>query len=446
LADKTMKIQHVSIKNLLGIQELEFDAGNWNAITGKNGQGKTSVLEAIKAAIKGGADATLLRKGAEKGEVVLILDDGTEIKKRVTAKTTTVDVTDPQGKKVTRPSDVIKELTDTLSVNPVEFLRASKKDRVKVLLESMPLPLDAAHLSKISGIPVEPPRADTNALAIIDMVRQQVYDDRTGTNRAIKEKDATINQLRLAMPEAPEGVTGSEDELQAQRDQHQKSYQAEMDRITAKLAGIQSANTTKKEQLRAEAQEKIDKIKADLLADINAIDTEARRIEGLATNQRQKANDTRIEALMPINQALAAIRANRDAAAKREQTQKVIKTMEDDLKDLQADATKQTEAIDAIDAYKEELLASMPIPGIEVRDGEIWRHGINFDRLNTAQQVEIAVNIAEMRVGDLRLVCLDGCELLDSDHLAELEQQTQDAGLQVFVTRVTDGEFSVETK
>ena len=71
-----MHIQHIKISNILGIRELEFKAGQFVEVTGRNGQGKTSLLEAIKAATQGGHDATLLRKGAEKGEVVLVLDSG----------------------------------------------------------------------------------------------------------------------------------------------------------------------------------------------------------------------------------------------------------------------------------------------------------------------------------------------------------------------------------
>jgi DNA repair exonuclease SbcCD ATPase subunit len=71
-----MHISKVKITNILGIDELEFQPGQFNAFTGGNGSGKTSALEAIKAALKGGHDATLLRNGADKGEVVLVLDDG----------------------------------------------------------------------------------------------------------------------------------------------------------------------------------------------------------------------------------------------------------------------------------------------------------------------------------------------------------------------------------
>ncbi|CAH1654942.1 Exonuclease SbcC [Hyphomicrobiales bacterium] len=60
-----MKIHHIRISNILGVDQLEFEAGQFNEISGQNGTGKTSVLEAIKSVTQTGHDATLLRKGAE---------------------------------------------------------------------------------------------------------------------------------------------------------------------------------------------------------------------------------------------------------------------------------------------------------------------------------------------------------------------------------------------
>jgi len=439
-----MQISHLKISNILGITDLELSPEGFNTITGKNGQGKTSVLEAIKAATGSGHDATLLRKGAEKGEIVLVLDNGMEITRKVTAARSTTDVKDG-GKKVASPTNAIKALTDTLSVNPVEFLRASAKDRVKVLLESMPIELDLEHLSKISSVKVSG-STGLHPLALIDYVRKQVYDDRTGTNRAVSEKDATINQLELAMPEAPGGVDGNEEELRAKLEEASVTRQSEEERISTKLSGFQKESSEKTEKMRSDAQTKIDEIKAQLELDLQAERDRIADIESKANKQRQINNDKFTTAAGPIREALAVIVANRSAAAKREQALVTIKQMQDDLEHLKADAARQTKALNDIDAYKSELLATMPIPGLTVQDGEVYRDGVAFDRLNTAQQVEIAFQIAKLRAGDLAVCCLDGLELLDSERLAELEAQAEASGMQVFITRVTDEEFSVGSK
>lgn len=440
-----MKIQHVRIENILGVQHLEFTPGaGMTAITGQNGQGKTSVLEAIKSTLQKGHDATLLRKGATEGEVVLVLDNGAQIRERVTEARTTRDVIDPTGKKIAKPADTLQSFTDALSVNPVEFLRAGKKDRVKVLLESMPLVADAARLTQITGIPVA--QTKEHALAVIDFVRKQVYDDRTGTNRAVKEKAGTINQLELNLPEAPGGVTGSEDELVDMVRQLDAKRTAELQRVSDKLAGIQTKHHEECNALRADAQAKIDAIKAELTQALEAKDASLRDIQGKAQAQRDRTTAAHAQAVAPVNEALAVIRANRANAARREQALKTIEQFNRELAELEQDSAKQTKALEELDAYKSELLSSLPIPGLEVVDGEVMRDGITFDRLNTAQQVRIAIEIAALRAGDLAVCCTDGLEALDTESFQELASQAEELGLQLFVTRVTDGEFSVQSE
>lgn len=437
-----MEINRIKISNILGIDELEFQAGKFNQISGKNGQGKTSVLEAIKAATQGGTDATLLRKGEEKGEVVLVLDDGTEIQKRLTQKGATLTVTNSDGSKEKRPTDVLKGITDMLSINPVDFLRAPKKDRVRVLLETMPIKVNTERLAEISGVPVTAD-PDTHGLAVIDLVRKQVYDDRTGTNRAVTEKEATINQIELAMPDAPAGVTGSEDEIRAQLDEATSTRDTELNRITTKLSGLQQESSDKIAKLRTDAQAQIDAINAQLAADVEAERASFANIADKAGKQRELTLTRYTEAATPLEQALAVIRENRNAVAKREQAVETVKKMREELQDLKDDAARQTKALADIDAYKIELLASLPIPGLEVIDGELFRDGVAFDRLNTGQQVDIAVEIAKLRAGELAICCVDGLELLSSEAFEEFKQRAIESGLQLFVTRVSDDEFNI---
>lgn len=439
-----MKISHVKITNILGIKDLELSPEGFTVISGANGQGKTSVLEAIKSVTQSGHDATLLRKGETKGEAVLVLDDGTELSKTVT-ESGSASAVRRDGKKIASPATTIKSLTDALSVNPVEFLRAPKKDRVKVLLESMPLELDADRLTKISGIPCKPVPG-LHALHVIEIVREQVYDDRTGTNRAIKEKDGTINQLRLAMPVAPGGVEGSEDELRAQIAAAMDLRAAEVKRIDDKLAGVKKISDDAIAAAREDTENKIAALREGLQKMIDAERTTLAETTAKATRVRVRADEVCTATVTPLDAAVKAIVADRDAQSKRKVTLETIEKMEVELADLKKDAEAQTKALDGIAAYKEQLLASLPIPGVEVKDGEVFRDGVAFDRLNTSQQVGIAFEIAKLRAGELKVVCLDGIELMDTKHFDELKAQAEASGLQVFVTKVSDENFNVTTE
>lgn len=424
-----MNIAHVKISNILGIEELEFDAGQFNTITARNGSGKTSVLEAIKAAFRGGHDATLLRAGADKGEVVLVLDNGDEIVRRVSAsKSDTVIRRD--GRQVARPAEIIKGLTDLLSVNPVEFLRAPAKERARVLLESMPMPADTARLYHITGQRFIGPEPD--ALVVIDRLQKQIYDQRTGVNRAAKEKEATVEQLRGSLPAAPAGVQSTDEEaLQKQLDDAGVALEAERKRVSDKLAAMRADHENRMEDLRRQMEE---------------AKTAFADIQDRASKQLQKAGDQHAAQTMPIREALAAIRANRDAAAKRQQQMVIIEDMDKQAAELRAESDKLTGALAALDAYRLELLSKLPIRGLEIRDGELYRAGVHFDRLNTAQQVQIAVEIAKLRAGNLKACCVDGLELLDSASWDAFREAAQAGGLQLFVTRVSDGDFAIQAE
>lgn len=439
-----MKISHVSIKNILGIAELELSPQGFTEISGPNGTGKTSILEAIKSVLSTGHDATLLRKGADVGETVLVLDDGTELSKRVTPNGSTSTVR-RDGKKAPRPAEAIKALTDMLSVNPVDFLRAPKKDRVRVLLESMPIEADTQHLSELAGIDVRP-QPGVHALHVIQLVHTQVYDARTGTNRAVKEKQATINQLEAAVPPAPAGVDGDEGELDDRLAAITVTRDTTLGKITAKLDGLRAKAQQDIDAVRVETQRLIDEAKAAGQAKVDAINAELAENERKASAAREKANATHADATQPIHAQLQIIRNDREAAGRRNQTLETIENLRTELATLTKEAAQQTKALEDIEAYKAELLAGLPIPSVEVIDGEIYREGVQFDRLNTSQQVGIAIEIAKLRATDLGIVCVDGCELMDSAHLEELRRQAAESGLQMFITRVTDDDFGIDTQ
>ena len=437
-----MHVALVKITNVLGIKHLEFEPGKITEISGPNGSGKTSVLETIQAVLKGGNDATLLRTGEAKGEAVLVLDDGTEITRSITATTSTTTIRDADGKKQSRPSDILRGLTDLYSANPVEFLRAPKKDRVKVQLETMPLKVDPAAIEAITGEPCSASE-NTHAVDVIDGLHKGYYDQRTGTNRVIDEKKKSIKQLKEAVPDAPAGVDGSEDEIRTRIKTADDLRDGEEKRITEKLSTIKTQMAEEAGKIDTALAEAIAKLQQEAEAQKQALRDKLAGIQVAAEKQRTKNATTHGETVAPLKEALNLIVANRDAHAKREQTLKTITQMEGDLEKYQDEALNYEKIMANLEGYKATLLASLPIPGLEVRAGEIFRDNVAFDRLNTAQQVSIAVEIAKLRTGDLGCCCVDGLELLDPAAYEAFKAQALESGLQMFISKVTGENFAI---
>lgn len=456
-----MQISRVKISKILGIDELEFEAGKFNAFTGGNEQGKTSALNAVKAAIgRDGDDATLLRKGAEKGEIVIVFDDGTTITKTVTESGAKTSVSGGPDGKVSATQTMIKGLTDSLSVNPVDFIRSGdtpgdKRQRLQWLLECLPVKIDQARLEEIAGAAVRVASPSWPAFDQLEAIRKTIFDDRTATNRAIAEKQGSINQLEQTLPDDEPGrVAGDPATLQTQLEEMDRANAAALTGVSDKLADYERASAERLSGITAAATTEIDALKAQIRAreeERDAALAEERKwiaeARTGAETRRSQLRTEHAEARAPHQATLDAIRAGANAIAKAAQTRAHIKEFETGISRLEEDAKRMTRRLDEIQDYKSELLANIPVDGLTVDDGEIYRHGVPFNRLNTAQQVDMAVEIAKLRASRAGIICVDGIESLDNHQYEVFRDKCVASGLQLFVTRVDPhgGALAVQT-
>lgn len=455
-----MQVSQVKIFNFLGITSYEFKAGRFNAFVGPNGTGKTSSLEAIKAVLKGGHDATLLHKGAEKGQVGLVLDNGQTVRARVTETKTDRHLLDERGKIIGGVTE-IKALVDALSVNPVEFITASPERQASIIIEAMPLTADPERIKQITGQTVN---CSAHALDVIAAVRKGVYDSRTMTNGAIKQAEAGLER---AISTAP--VVGTcdldEDELNAKKDAVIAKREADLESLNKRILGVKDKAQADIDQidgqikvLQSDVGEKIKSLEQQIrdlnqglndgLRELEAKKSERRNFiaeqEGKAASAIQAKKSESDAQLGAINADLNAIKANRENAIRAKQAKEEIERATKEISDLKSTAEQQTKTLDDLDAYKLELLSALPIPGLEVKEGLVYYNGVPFARVNTAQQVRIAVKIAVMRAGPMPIVCVDGLECLDEATFEIFKEEMIASGCQCFTTRVGGEEFRLE--
>jgi hypothetical protein len=424
-----MRVSQIKIRNVLGIESLDIEPGAVTVVEGRNGVGKTSTIEAIRAVVDGGHDATLLRAGADSGEVVLVLDDETEIKKRITAGGSTLTVQHPDTGRVSSPQRYVQRLMDALSVNPVDFLAAPEKKQAEYLLESLPMRVSASELAAALGHEVELVGddfdIDEHALDVIERVRKSVYDDRTGVNREAKGKRTTATQLAESLPEEAgdgEAVRARADELAARK---REVEQATRER----LAAIQAERDAAIEELRRETQRRIDELKAAAAAEADALKEGAER-EATAAREESAPELERLTAEI----ATAEQRA-RDAD-RHENTRSVVEGLSREAEALEARSESLTAALERLDALKGRLLEQLPIKGLRVEGGVIYKGDVPFSRLNRAEQVKVAIQLAQLRAGDVKLICVDGLECLDGKTFELFTTNAAKTDLQFVVTRV----------
>lgn len=415
-----MKVQKIRISNILGLETLEFAPGRVTVISGRNGAGKSSVLEALKYALTGGTDATIKRKGTEKGEVVIELDEATVTRPTDKAAEITVAGVGP----IRRVAEFLRSRIDSLSFNPVQFLLAPKDKRTEWFLEMVPVEVGDDEL-RAAGVETLPPPA-RNGLDRIAAATKLVYDARTGVNRALKEKRAAVAQLAEGVVEVP--------------DSDVTALQTEKDRISAALAedieGVKDRAAGLLKKIREDAQARIDAIKTTQAEEERIVQEElVREVERLRSIAGPE--------LEAAGSRLAVAQEQSKLAAQTAKTRELIARMTTESAALEGEAGRYSATLDNLDALKVRALDRLPIKDVEIRDGEILVGGIPFDRVNTAARVQFVLNVAMLRKGSLPLVLLDGLECLDPETFEAFVKAAASCDAQFICTRVTEGPLEV---
>lgn len=472
-----MKVTSISIENVMGIERLAFEPGVLTLVEGRNGSGKTSTLEALRSALRGGHDPSLLRAGAEKGSVRLVLEDGTEITKTIGKDASPLKVSLPGAGRVSKGQALVDSLVDSLGVDPMALLNCPASKRAEYLADVMALDVPEAALREAAGRPVavEKLPAGASGLDRLEAVRKALYDERTGVNRTAKDKRTTAAQLRETLP--PEGSTAAADlvELRAGRAVLVERLSAAEKDAVAKRKETEKAAAMSREgavaAIKASAQAELDAIREDAQERIRAIERERdsalERVKELAREQADKATEKErgicAEAEREEREVLASVRTNLGGAiaeqdtvialaeaaekehARAEKTREILAAAERDADKAEAESRALTEAIDRIDALKASLLEKLPIKGLEIRERAVFVDGLPFERVNSARQIEIAFQVAKLRAGKVGLIVADGLERFDEETYRTFEAAAANAGLQFVVGRVGSGELSVRT-
>ncbi len=453
-----LRVSKISIRNILGVEEVEFEPGRLTVIKGPNNKGKTSVLEAIRSVFQGGNDATLLRHGADEGQVVIVLDDGSEITEKVNAAgKRSVSVKNPNFGKSSRPQSVLDNLVNRLTLNPVEFLVSNSQRQREMLLQALPMTVTAEQIFEATGL-----RIDVNpklhALEIIENNRLAIYEQRTGANRALKEKQATARQLQETLPDdAPEGEWSTQyGNVSLALDNFDKETNTETVRLEkellGQLEGINEQFLASVKTLERVAMEKIEAIRADLKSDHASLkesyeSTREELIDESELQIQRWAEERTPERERMIEQRQHA-RTMADMAIKSESAKRLLVEMNDGAVSLKLESDKMTKALEGLESLKEELTSTLPIRGLEIRDGELYLDGIKFSRWNEARRVTTSIELAKLSSGNLGLVIVDGLERLNGETFeAFAAHLNTDDTCQYVVTRVTDdAEMSIETR
>lgn len=478
-----MRLIGIKISNFLGLAEYEVKPGKKvTVVEGKNATGKSSLIQAIRSALSFGHDATLLRKGSKEAEVILVLDDGTEIKKRITESKSDVQLRLPDAGRVSAPKKYLERLLDVFGLDPVAFLTAKPDRRAELLIESMPLEVTVSQLNAIlpPSLHVSKDQVSGHALEVIARIIKTTYDERTGVNRLAKAAGTAVEEASKALPkddgldwtlllkEADEELKILDEELEAalevvkeEADQDiqkateesiesiqliETEYQKVVDDNQAAIQRLQKEIDFRKGVLSQEAEKR----KSDVSLVQTNLQSTKERIALRILQRQRAARDIQDPARDTLRKKRADLSAKRDASLGAQSLRDMIKKHKEEQTINETASTVLTRALNDLEELKQNLLSQLPVKDIEIRNGEVYvyEHSISdwipYDRANEARKVQIAIELAKSRASKgIPLIVVDRMESLDKESFALFEEgliAAEKDGYQVIMARVTDDE------
>jgi len=505
-----MKIKRVVIKNYRGIEERDVEISTTGAVAkGRNGGGKTTLLRAIKAALLAqdiGPDA--IRKGAERSEILVDLDDLSVVRK-ITADGSKLEVCKGEFA-VKKPQTYLTELLGTSSLDPMDLLLLKGKERRQRILAALPVTVTVEQLRQWWPKCPDGYSVEGHGLEVIASVRDAAYKKRTEANRDLKVKESEASRLgaeAIAAADAapgkePEGIdslaesadvaTKAVEKLRSRQEQiatQQRKTEPQLTKvqelrskallITTSLDAIDMVREGKIQQERDDAQRTVDRLAAELEAARTVRDNAqdaldaARETRGKIENRLAEASRL-IKQADDIDAALAQaavepVSAEEMAMAERgaEQAKQDLQTARSGKEaydralkaaEVASTAAKAAEVakeesarLDAIvkalteDAPAALLGACDGIPGLGLDGDDVLLDGVRLDALCGAEQVRFCVEVARRANGKSKILVVDGLERLDPEQLDVFVREATRGDYQLIATRVDRGDVVIES-
>ena len=430
-----LKVAGISIKNILGLEELELTpTGSVIQISGGNGKGKTSALQAVKAALGISDYSSLVRNGAETGEVVIDLNDMVIKKKFKAGGTDTLTV---QGKiagtdamsNISSPAKVLKGLFSPSSVDPLTLLAAKPKDILDAVLNASPMTVKGTNFDEIVG--GRKINTDCHALIAIAEAQKVITEDRRDINRDLKNAQTTATQLQGTLPdelpdtaEVKSTIEDNNKAIESLQSESRKAGRTVRQKYTEDIQSL--------EDTIEELEEQLSQAKADKAVLV--------REQELEVEKAQEAVLAKGDSLYDENERL---QQQLQSMAVFENTNKQIAGWNEQVKAAQLQSNKMTKALDDLQDLKKKLCENLPIEGLEIKGGMLCFNGVPFQTLNTAAKVKLVVKLAELSAGDLGLIVIDNSEALDLDTYKLFIEEANKTDLTFLVTRVTEGDLTI---
>lgn len=472
--ERGVKITKLKIRNLFGIKEYEA-GGESVELSGTNGVGKSSVIDAIKYALTNKSDRKyIVRNGETEGEVLIETDSGLRINRKARTNQADYKSVKNNGVEVGSPETFLKDIFTELQLNPVEFMSMTEKQQNAIILDMIEYDWDMNKIREWFGEIPAWVSYDQNILCVLNDIQSEngeYFKARQDINREIRNKKAFVEEIAATIPagyslEKWENASAGEiyqkiERIRKENEEIQKAKSL-LDERDSKVRKFEADREINKAALTTEfgnRKAQIDKDIVQLQEQIKALDTERAGLdERLADKlaiieQEYKANvakyDAEVESYKDYRDK--EVEDVSELVSQAEEIEKMkshineyrrMQDLQKNIEDLSGQSQTLTNRIEKARTLPGEILADckIPIAGLTVKDGTPLINGLPISNLSDGEKLDLCIDVAIQNPKGLQIILIDGVERLSTEWKNRLYAKCKEKGLQFIATRTTDDE------
>jgi len=467
-----MRITNIKIRNLFGIKEYEQD-GSSVELSGTNGIGKTSVIDAIRYALTNKSDRDyIVRKGETEGEILIETDTGLRINRKSRTNQADYKSVKQNGAEIGSPEAFLRDIFTPLQLNPIEFMEMDKKKQNATILDMIEYDWDINKIKEWFGEIPGWVSYDQNILQILDDIQSEkgeYFMHRQDINRDIRNKKAFIEEIAEGIPagydvEKWKAASTSDiyHEIEQIRSDNRMIEKAQMlkDARDSKIRSFEADKEIAKSALDTEFSNRSHQIEQDILKLNNQIKALQTEQEGLASKkqdklalieQKYKTDVTKYDAEV-AEYAPYIGREKKDVSGLVKDAEYMEKMkghineyermidLQKEVEDLSAESMDLTNKIEKARTLPGEILqnCNIPIEGLTVENGIPLINGLPVSNLSEGEKLDLCIDVSIQKPNGLQIILIDGAEKLSTGLREKLYAKCKEKGLQFIATRTTD--------
>lgn len=469
-----MRITKIKIKNLFGISETELDGRNIE-LSGSNGTGKTSVIDAIRYALTNQSDRDyIIRNGEKEGEI--LIEAGADLyinRKKRTDKADYKSVKEA-GREIGSPESMLKTLFTPLQLNPVEFTQMTKAEQNRVILDLIEYDWDLNWIRDQFGEIPPNVNYEQNILQVLNDIQSEkgyYFQERQNVNRDIRNNRALIEDISKDIPSGYQADKWETFDLSAKYHELEKIRQS--NDLIMRAKAFKDSYDNKMRGYEAEKEISISSNERAIASERESLKANIERLkaEQLATEEKLKGLDAKLEdknrvAIAEFETKVAKLQ--KDIGTANEYIDKPIvdttvlsdeistaeemkrhlneyarlKAKEEETEQLTEVSNEFTRKIELARKLPGEILetATLPVDGLTVENGIPLINGLPVTNLSEGEKLELCVDVALSKPNSLQVILIDGVERLSDSNRERLYAKCKEKGLQFIATRTTNSD------